>query len=110
MNKFPPQEKPLYGFHIVDGRLVRTIHTNYLESTRNGYFKKKEYRFHKGVAIGYTKNERLDRYVNGYLYTFDPDEDRALSIIRDTVREKIEKTREDLAKLEQKMEILEAIE
>lgn len=29
--------------------------------------------------------------------------------IRNTVREKIEKTREDLAKLEQKMEILEAI-
>lgn len=64
----------------------------------------------KNTGISNIGAERLDKYLNGYLYTFDPDKDRALHIMRSTVRKKIRKAREELAKLEQKMEILDAME
>lgn len=109
MNKYPVQDKPLYGFHVVDGRLVKDTHIMYLEIVRQGYIRKTNYKFAKNMGISNIGAERLDKYLNGYLYTFDPDKDRALHIMRSTVRKKIGKAREELAKLEQKMEILDAM-
>lgn len=61
------------------------------------------------MGVTAINEDRLDRYLNGYLYTFDPDEKRALSIMRSTVREKLAAARQNIEKLERKLEVLDVI-
>lgn len=109
MCTFSSQTKSLYGFHILNGQLIQSVYPNYVESMTKSYFPKKRYRFQKGMGVAAINEDRLDRYLNGYLYTFDPDEKRALSIMRSTVREKLAAARQNIEKLERKLKVLDAI-
>lgn len=57
MNKYSVQDNPLYGFHVVDGRLAKDTHIMYLEIVRQGYIRKTNYKFAKKTRVYRTSGQ-----------------------------------------------------
>lgn len=75
----PEQDRPLYAFCIRDGKLERKSFRRYgVTPSRRGDI----YRF-VDATLKTKSEDQLDRALNGYVYTFDPDPKHALEIFKD---------------------------
>lgn len=98
------EKKPLYGFYMDEkGCLKKEVNTSY---TILSAALRKEYRFTRGYQHIHVKDARLDRYTNGYVYTFNPDETHAEAIIRKTLENKIKQLEGEVAKTQAKLDLL----
>ena len=78
-DRFPVQAKPIYAFHIVEGRLRRRTYTRY-ETVQYG-FNRTKYRIHTGKSIVDKTVDQMDRVLSGWVFTFDPDPGRILDLM-----------------------------
>lgn len=77
--KFPLQQCPLHAFCIKGGVLKHKEITRYIVSPgRNAPI----YKFMDGGSMKSKDSAQLDRALNGYVYTFDPDPKRALELFK----------------------------
>lgn len=98
--------KPIYGFWLDDDNKLCTAKYDNYEVCYRGV--KKFYHFLKPNKVYAMKaHEKLDRYLSGYVYSFNPDPAHALDIIR---KELEDREQEALSKAKQAQDLLELIE
>lgn len=106
----PLQGRPLHAFCIRNGKLEHKMFERYgVTPSRHGNI----YRFVNAVLK--TKSDgQLDKALNGYVYTFDPDPRHALEVFRDRAESNMMKARTDLqsacADMDEAMKALEDLE
>lgn len=102
MMEMEKQDRPLYGFHIGDSGLVRNEYHEYeTYASADSYL----FRSHTGRNVLKTKDQ-LDRYLNGYLYTFDPDPAHAVAAMKDTLEERISEAEVAVMKAQAEIRVL----
>ena len=98
---------PIYGFKITDdGSLEMKTYADYDRVA----WRRTTYRFKNGYNIVTKTEEQMDRYISGYLYTFDPDPERAMNIIKSTLQDKSTKLYEEMVKINATLAKIEACE
>lgn len=90
--QLPLQARPLYAFRIRNGKLERKSFDRYGITQ---YGRKDIYRF-VDATLKTKSTERLDKALNGYVYTFDPDPRHALELFRRRAESDMAKARADL--------------
>ena len=74
------QEKIIYAFRMDEsGRLICTPIDNY--EVKENLRGEKSYRFRLNGFIKHKTDRQLDKFLNNYFYTFNPDKRRARTMI-----------------------------
>lgn len=108
MDDYERQARPLYCFYVADGRLVAETHWYYGLEARQRMHEKTYLRFRRNGKRMLLDYDRLDRYLNGYLYTFIKDRDKALNIMRSTVKNRVDALRYELEGAEKALAAIDA--
>lgn len=106
----PLQDRPLHAFCIKNGKLEHKTFERYgITPSRHGNI----YRFVDAALKTKTENQ-LDKALNGYVYTFDPDPRHALEIFRGRAESDMTKARAALqsacSDMDEAMKALENLE
>lgn len=86
--------KPLYRFKLDENTGKILVHeiTEYGEGKWSGYFHNNCYwRYKENGQIKYCYRNKLDRFVNGQVYSFDPSLERVANIIYAEINERATK-------------------
>ena len=88
---FPEDQQPIYDFFLdEDGKICMNMHTRYARTYTPEYVRTKfTYRIHTDTRIITKTSAQMDRYLNGHLFTLDPDMKRAKAIITEYYRERL---------------------
>lgn len=108
MDDYERQVRPLYCFYVADGKLVAETHWYYRLEARQRMHEKTYLRFRRNGKRMSLDYDRLDRYLNGYLYTFIKDRDKALNIMRSTVKNRVDALRYELEGAEKALAAIDA--
>lgn len=106
---FPENTEPVYDFHVNNGKICVNLHTRYVRTDTPEHRRIKfSYRIHADNRVITKDSNQMDRYLNGHLFTLNPDTQRAKEIIVHYYKEKLALAKISIAQYEEALSELES--
>lgn len=111
--QFPRQDQPIYCFTIdpENGGLVCREYRKWIAIPQKTYNNKtvENYRIWTGGAIVTKSWQQMDAVLHKYLFTFNPDQARAMELFQQTYQKKLSDAQTALVRTQEVLDILNGI-